>query len=63
MARQLQADWLLINEKKGRKKAEELGLRIIGLLSVLVKSKEEGLIEQVKPAIDKLSSLAEFRMS
>lgn len=63
LAQQLRADWLLIDEKKGRRKAEELGLRIIGLLGILVKAKQEGLIPQVKPAMDKLSSVAEFRMS
>lgn len=63
LAYHLQADWLLIDEKKGRQSAEALGIRIIGLLGVLVKAKQEGIITRVKPAVDKLTSVAEFRMS
>ena len=63
LAKQYQADWLLIDEKKGRLKAEELGLKIIGLLGILVKAKQEGYLSKVKSELDKLGSQAEFRMS
>ncbi|MEM6842009.1 MAG: DUF3368 domain-containing protein [Bacteroidota bacterium] len=63
LAKELEAGWLLIDEKKGRRYAEALGIQIIGLLGILVKAKQKGVIIAVKPLIEKLSNTAEFRMS
>ena len=53
---------LLIDERKGRQKATELGLKILGTLGVLVKAKEKGLITSLTVEIEKLRQI-EFRMS
>lgn len=63
LAKQTNADWLLIDEKKGRQKAEELGIKIVGLMGLLVKGKQKGLINAVRPEIEKLTEKAEFRLS
>ena len=60
---QLKADVLLIDELYGRHVAREPGIEIIGLAGVLVQAKKAGLIDLVKPEIDKLVSEAGFWMS
>lgn len=54
---------LLIDERRGRAEANRLGLRITGLLGVLVEAKHRALIANVKPLMDSLAETAEFRMS
>ncbi|MCS6831850.1 MAG: DUF3368 domain-containing protein, partial [bacterium] len=51
---------LLIDERIGRRVAERLGLRFIGVLGVLIEAKERGVIETVKPVLDALISRAGF---
>lgn len=51
---QLQADMLLIDEKKGRKIAQNLHFEIIGSLGVLLMAKQAGLISEIKPFLTKL---------
>lgn len=63
LALELKADLLLIDEKKGRKIATDLGISITGLLGVLVEAKELGFIESVKPILDKLIYEIGFRVN
>ena len=62
LALEMRADYLVIDEFKGRNKAEEIGLKIIGSLGVLLQAKQKGLISVVKPLIDDLIQKAEFRV-
>ena len=57
---ELRADWLLLDERLGRRVAGRLGVRYIGLLGVLIEAKRNGLIAAVKPALDDLISKAGF---
>lgn len=57
------ADYLLIDEKKGRRIAKEFGINVLGLLGILIQAKKEGLIPSLKPEIDILTSKLEFRLS
>lgn len=57
LAQELAADLLLIDEHLGRAVATRLGVRIIGLLGVLIEAKHRGLIQEVKPLVDALMSL------
>lgn len=48
------ADYLLIDEKKGRKIATYNHIRIVGSLGILLLSKRKGLISSVTPFLDLL---------
>jgi len=44
----------LIDERKGRQIAQNMGIRITGTLGILLQAKKLGLIENIKPLLDKL---------
>jgi len=53
---------LIIDERKGRKIAIGLGLKIVGTLAVLLKAKKENMIPSVGDFLEKLEKV-EFRIS
>lgn len=63
LAVELNADRLLIDENLGRSIAIQYGLKIRGILGILVNAKNQGLIPAVKPLLDRLISEAGFRVS
>ena len=52
--KRIQADYLLIDEKIGRKIAKINDINVIGSLGVLVEAKKKGLILTLKPCVDTL---------
>lgn len=60
---ELKAALLLIDERRGRAEADRLGIKIIGLLGILIEAKQKDLIVAVKPLMDSLIATAEFRVS
>ena len=62
LAISVQADRLLIDERIGRTVAQRYGLRITGLLGVLVAAKKENFIAELKPILDQLITQAKFRV-
>ena len=51
---------MLIDEIRGREIAEELGIRIVGLVGILIKAKAESIIPAVKPLLNELITKAGF---
>ena len=54
LAKELNADLLIIDDKNAKKHAKYLGLNVTGTLGVLLKAKELGYITSIRPLIDKL---------
>lgn len=52
MARKLNADWVIIDEKIGRNMAEYLGLKVTGTLGVLLKAKQQNWIPSFREAAE-----------
>ncbi|MEI6441848.1 MAG: DUF3368 domain-containing protein [Nostocales cyanobacterium ELA583] len=63
LALELKTDLLLIDERRGRAEAQRLGIRITGLLGVLLEGKKRGFIVAVKPLMDKLIENSTFWIS
>ena len=63
LAVEVEADRLLIDERLGRQAAKDFGLKITGVLGILLLSKRQNLITAVKPIIENLMSQASFRIS
>lgn len=53
---------LILDDLKGRKEAERLGLTFTGTLGVLFKAKKQGIIKELKPYIENLKIVG-FRIS
>ena len=59
----MQADQVLIDERRGRLIASRLNLRYTGILGILVEAKNKGLIIKVKTLLDALINEAGFWVS
>ncbi len=57
------ADLLLMDERRGRAIATGLGVKVIGILGVLLEAKGKGLVPRLKPVLDDLTSRAGFWIS
>lgn len=53
---------LIIDDYKGRKYAEQLGIKITGTLGVIIGAKLRGHVESVKPILDKIKK-TDFRLT
>jgi len=54
LAREIDADWVLMDEKKGRRKLAQLGLKTIGTMGILLKAKQVGLLPAIRPDLERL---------
>jgi len=54
LCQELQADYLIADDKKAREIAEALGVACIGTIGVLYRAKEKGLLEALRPLFLKL---------
>ena len=62
LALEFENSLLIIDEKKGRKIAEEMKIEIIGSLGILIKAKERGVIKSVKEILGLIDE-TDFRIS
>lgn len=63
LALEVGADVLLMDERRGRILAQSYGLKVIGILGILLMARKNGLIARVKPVVDQLIQDASFRVS
>jgi len=63
LAVELSANRLLIDERLGRSVAASYGLKLRGLLGILIYAKQQELIPVLKPILDCLINQAGFRVS
>ena len=63
LAVEVEATRLLIDERLGRQSATDLGLKLTGVLGILLSAKRQNLIMAVKPIMDNLMLQASFRIS
>ena len=52
--KKLDADVLLIDDNRAKKYASLNGVKVIGSLGILIKAKEQGYIDKVKPLLDEI---------
>jgi len=50
--KQMSADWLLIDDKRGKKIASVNKIKTIGSLGVLLSAKKRGLIKEIRPKLE-----------
>ena len=60
LAIERRADLLLVDERRGRSTATAAGITVTGLLGVVAKAKQAGLIDLAKPVLDDLIKVARF---
>ena len=54
LAREVSADWVLMDEKKGRRKLNEMGFDKIGTAGILLKAKQTGLLTNIQTDLENL---------
>ena len=59
----LSADWTLLDERDGRKVAKSLGLKVTGVLGILLRAKQSGELSSLTEVIDALVAKAGFRIA
>lgn len=62
LAIELNAEYLIIDEYKGREIATNYNLKIIGIRGILISAKKSGLLEVIGPKIKQLREIG-FRLS
>jgi predicted nucleic acid-binding protein len=56
LALELGADWVILDERAGRRAAERAGLQVVGTLGILLRAKQQGHIARVRPLLDLLQA-------
>ena len=54
MAREMGADLVLMDEKKGRRRLAQLGLTKIGTVGILLRAKRADLLQTIRPDLERL---------
>ncbi len=54
LAKEIEADLIIMDDAHARKIAEAAGLKVVGLLAILLDAKQKGLIRQIRPLLNEL---------
>ena len=60
LAMQVNAEWVLMDERDGRKAAKSMKLKVVGVLGILLKAQREGRLRSLRQAMDRLREKAGF---
>ncbi len=63
LALELGSDLVLIDEREGRRHAQRYGLRVLGLVGMLIEAKASGLVDRLRPELVALRQRAGFFLS
>ena len=63
LARETGADFVLMDERLGRSAARNLGVKVVGLIGVLIEANRQGLITNASELMERLSNEAGFWIS
>lgn len=63
LAREIDADIVLIDEQEGRQSASRIGLAVTGVLGILLRAKRTDEISSIKSELERLRSKAHFYVS
>jgi predicted nucleic acid-binding protein len=62
LAQETKARWVLLDERESRRVAKSLGLKVTGVLGVLLRAWHEGKLPSLRKAMDELRQRAGFRI-
>ncbi len=60
LALQVKAEWTLLDERNARKVAKSLGLKVTGVLGILLRARREGKLPSLQVAVEQLRERAGF---
>ena len=60
---ELGADVVLMDEREGRRAAQRLGLRVVGVVGIVLDAKACGAVKAVRPHLDALRQTAGFYLA
>ena len=59
---QVKAEWMLLDERDGRRIAKQFGLRVTGVLGILLQARREGRLSSLQEAMEQLREKAGFHI-
>ncbi len=62
LALQVKAEWMLLDERDGRRIAKQFGLRVTGVLGILLQARREGRLSSLREAMEQLREKAGFHI-
>ena len=63
LALEVNADLILLDEYEGRRVAQRLGLRVMGVVGILLSAKQNQLVDEIQPMLHELRTTAGFYLS
>jgi uncharacterized protein len=63
LAAKVNADMVLVDERRGRDIGIWMGFRVIGTAGVLAEAKARGLLAEIRPVLDEMLRATQFRLA
>ena len=63
LALQVKADWIILDEREGRRVAKSVGLNVIGVLGILLRAQREGKLPSLQKTMEELRKKAGFHIA